>query len=171
MPSTLTRNGQIARNGATQYNEPPAGFLTGTAITSADLVTLDASGRVTQAVAVGTTIANATLIASANLSTAASVATGTPVGIEKFTEDCYVTLPIADSTAGTVGVPGAATGLNATIGIPYGISRSTAGIYYLDKGVTTTVSTKAVPIAFDPASALDTFPFMVCKVIPAARLA
>ena len=171
MPSTLTRNGQTGRNGATQYNEPPAGFLTGTAITANDLVTLDASGRVTQSVAVGTTIANATLLASANTSTAAAVATGTLVGIEKFTENMYILLPIADSTAGSVGVPGAATSLNATIGIPYGISRSTAGIYYLDKGVTTAASTKAVPVAFDIATASDTFPYMVCKIIPAARLA
>lgn len=139
MPTVLTRVAQVAKAGSPLIKSPPLGWVGLKLGIPADLVQLVA-GVTDQAAAPSATIGAAIQLAALNDPVAATVAAGTAVFIEKFDDNTLIELPIATSVGGSVAAPITVTNpgtlTNTLVGASFSISRSSAGIYYVNQGLT-----------------------------------
>lgn len=139
MPTTLTRVAQIARGSSVIMKAPPLGWVGLKLGIPADLVQMVA-GIVDQAAAPSATIGAAIQVAALNDPVAVTAIAGTTVNVEKFDDQTLIELPLATSVGGSVGAPvtivNPATLTNTLVGSSFSISRSAAGIYYVNQGLT-----------------------------------
>jgi len=157
----------LRKSGSSDIASPPAGWIGSKLGLKGDLVTLDANGRVDQAVAVNVAITSGSpRIAYLSQNVAASVAQNTAVAIEKFDDDTLISLPVSN-TSDSAAIP---TTL-AQVGKQYQLRRTnTTGIYVIDTLLTATPVVEVVGI--DPRYPVgENGGLLICRVLAGARLA
>jgi len=161
LSATLVQVNTVRRASSTEQITPEGGFLTGTALARFDFVTIDSNGRVTLAAASNANV-GAIRIGRATNATAAAVATGTLIPIEILDEKFEVSLPL------TTGGSTVAWNVNM-VSKQYEL-RNNGGVWCVDTSATTNKALEIVGLDPNTPSG-DAFPAVICKILPAFRLA
>ncbi len=175
MSSTLLAiSDRLNKANMSREQSPPLGIAASFVGVQDDPVILTA-GVVNLAAAAGASIADAAVIAGLDTLVPTGTAAATVVNIYKYDAETVIELPFATSTGGSVTAPvtdgGTTAQRQALIGNSYGISRNTAGTYYLNKALTGSSACATIVALGTRYPTADAFITMLVTIIPANRMA